>query len=98
MLVELLKSDDKFVGCESALALGRLGEFKAVPDLILLLDEPNGNIRFAAADALGQICDPLARDALQQRLNDDDEGVRAKARWALSRFKKLGARETSTGK
>lgn len=98
VLVELLKSDDKFVACESALALGRLGEFKAVPDLIFLLNEPNGNIRFAAAEALGQICDPGAREALQQRLNDEDEGVRAKARWALSRFKKLGARETSTAK
>jgi serine/threonine protein kinase len=98
VLVELLKSDDKFVACESALALGRLSEFKAVPDLIVLLDEPNGNIRFAAAEALGQICDPIARDALRRRLNDDDEGVRAKARWALSRFKKLGAREISTAK
>lgn len=98
VLVELLKSDDKFVACESALALGRLGEFKAVPDLVFLLNEPNGNIRFAAAEALGQICDPGAREALQQRLNDDDEGVRAKARWALSRFKKLGARETATAK
>jgi TolB-like protein len=98
VLVELLKSDDKFVACESALALGRLSEFKAVPDLIVLLDEPNGNIRFAAAEALGQICDPSARDALRRRLNDDDEGVRAKARWALSRFKKLGARELSTAK
>lgn len=96
VLIELLKSEDKFVACESALALGRLGEFKAVPNLIALLDEPNGNIRFAGAEALGQICDPIAREALQRRLNDDDEGVRAKARWALSRFKKVGARETAT--
>ena len=61
---ELEKSDDKFVACESALALGRLGETKAVPDLISLLDEPNGNLRFAGAEALGQICDPIARAAL----------------------------------
>jgi serine/threonine protein kinase len=96
VLVELLKSDDKFVACEAALALGRVGESKAVPDLIALLEEPNGNIRFAAAEALGQICDPVAYDALQRRLNDDDEGVRAKARWALSRLKKAGARATAT--
>jgi TolB-like protein len=98
VLVELLKSEDKFVACESALALGRLGESKAVPDLIALLDEPNGNIRFAGAEALGQICDPIAREALRRRLNDDDEGVRAKVRWALSRFKKVGTRETATAK
>jgi len=75
-----------------------LSETKAVPDLIALLEESNGNVRFAAAEALGQICDPTARDALQRRLNDDDEGVRAKARWALSRFKKVGARATVTAK
>jgi len=94
VLVELLKSDDKFVACEAMLALGRLGESRAVPDLIALLEEPNGNIRFAAAEALGQICDPSAYESLQNRLNDDDEGVRAKARWALSRLKKAGARQS----
>lgn len=96
VLVELLRSEDKFVACESALALGRLGESKAVPDLIAMMDEPNGNVRFAAAEALGQICDPIAHEALQRRLNDDDEGVRAKARWALSRFKKVGSRAAAT--
>lgn len=96
VLVELLKSDDKFVACEAALALGRLAESKAVPDLISLLEEPNGNVRFAVAEALGQICDPIAREPLQRRLNDDDEGVRAKARWALSRFRKADARPTAS--
>jgi HEAT repeat protein len=98
VLVELLKSEDKFVACESALALGRLRESKAVPDLIGLLNEPNGNLRFAAAEALGEICDPIAREAVQRRLSDDDEGVRAKARWALSRLKKVGSRATATAK
>ena len=96
VLVEMLKGDDKFVACESALALGRLGETKAVPDLIALLEEPNGNLRFAAAEALGLLCDPAAYDALQKRLNDDDEGVRAKARWALSRLKKANARASAS--
>ena len=44
------------------------------------------------SDALGQISDPLARQALERRLNDDDEGVRAKARWALSKLKKVASR------
>src|ERR1041384_402343 len=92
VLVELLTSEDKFVACEAALALGRLREMKAVPDLIAMLDQENGNIRFAAAEARGQICDPIARQALELRLNDDDEGVRAKARWALSKLKKVSSR------
>jgi serine/threonine protein kinase len=91
VLIELLNSDDKFVACESALALGGLGESRAVPELMTLLDQPNGNLRFAAAEALGQICDPISRPSLEQRLTDEDEGVRAKARWALSRVRKLGA-------
>jgi len=87
VLVELLTCEDRFVACESALALGRLREYKAVPELIALLDDANGNMRFAAAESLGQICDPRAKEALQNRLNDEDEGVRAKARWALSRLR-----------
>ena len=79
-----------------ALALGRLGESKAVTDLIPLLEEANGNVRFATAEALGQICDVSAYAALQKRLNDEDEGVRAKARWALSRLKKAGALAATT--
>ncbi|HXG68668.1 MAG TPA: HEAT repeat domain-containing protein, partial [Blastocatellia bacterium] len=97
VLVELLRSEDRFVACEAILALGRLQEVKAVPALIDLLEDPNGNVRFAAAEALGHICDLDARRALQKRLNDDDEGVRAKARWALSRLKKkVGARSTAS--
>jgi len=96
VLLELLQSVDTFVACEAALALGRLRESKAVPELIVMLDDPSGNKRFAAAEALGQICDPAARDALQGRLKDDDEGVRAKARWALSRLRKVGAQVAGT--
>jgi serine/threonine protein kinase/HEAT repeat protein len=91
-----LKSEDKFVACEAALALGRLTETRAVPELIHLLEDFNGNLRFAAAEALGQICDRRAVDALRARLKDEDEGVRAKARWALSRLKKVKPKATGT--
>jgi HEAT repeat protein len=53
-------------------------------------------MRFAAAEALGEICDPRAKDALKERLKDDDEGVRAKARWALSRLRKIKPKATVT--
>ena len=92
VLIELIGGDDKFVACEAILALGRLQETKALPQLIGLLEDTNGNVRFAAAEALGHICEQSAGEALQQRLNDKDEGVRAKARWALSRLKKVGSR------
>jgi serine/threonine protein kinase len=94
VLIELLKSEDTFVAGEAALALGRLQEQKAVPALIELLEAPSGNLRFAVAEALGHICDPRARDPLQNKLKDEDEGVRAKARWALSRLKQRCAAAT----
>jgi HEAT repeat protein len=97
VLVELITSRDKFVACEAILALGRLQEFKSVSELTRRLEDPNGNVRFAAAEALGHICDPMTYGALQHRLKDEDEGVRAKARWALSRLKKIGARAVTTG-
>jgi HEAT repeat protein len=53
-------------------------------------------LRFAAAEALGQLCDGSAYSALEKRLKDEDEGVRAKARWALSRLKKAGVRATAS--
>jgi HEAT repeat protein len=53
-----------------------------------MLEDINGNKRFAAAEALGQICDPSSREALRKRLSDEDDGVRAKARWALNRLRK----------
>lgn len=89
VLLDLLHSEDTFVACEAALALGRLSDTKAVPELIAMLDASSGNKRFAAAEALGHLCDPAAQEALQNRLRDEDEGVRAKARWALSRLRKV---------
>jgi HEAT repeat protein len=35
-------------------------------------------------------------EALRERLKDEDEGVRAKARWALSRLKKVKLKATTT--
>lgn len=94
VLIELLGSEDGFVACEAALALGRLGDSKPVPRLIALLESSNGNLRFTAAEALGEIGEPAAREALQNTLKDEDEGVRAKARWALSRLKHVGVAAT----
>ncbi|HEY7547828.1 MAG TPA: protein kinase [Blastocatellia bacterium] len=88
VLVELLQCEDNFVACEAALALGRLKDHTAVAPLIVMLEDINGNKRFAAAEALGQICDPSSREALRKRLSDEDDGVRAKARWALNRLRK----------
>jgi serine/threonine-protein kinase len=88
LLIELVGSEDSFVVCEAALALGRLRRSEAVPQLLGLLQSPSGNVRFAAAEALGRIRDSRASDGLLARLKDEDEGVRAKARWALGRLEK----------
>jgi HEAT repeat protein len=36
---------------------------------------------------LGQIADARAQAALEECLRDEDEGVRAQARWALARLR-----------
>jgi len=88
LLLELVASEDSFVACEAALALGKLRHTEAVPRLMGLLQSPSGNVRFAAAEALGRIRDARAAEGLLGRLKDEDEGVRAKARWALGRLEK----------
>lgn len=87
ILVALLSCEDVFVACEAAVALGQMKTGEALEALLPLLRSPNGNLRFAAVEALGQIGDPRAADALTDLLTDEDEGIRAKARWARSRLK-----------
>jgi serine/threonine protein kinase len=87
ILIALIGCEDVFVACEAVLALGQMKCREAVEPLLSLLRSPNGNLRFAAVEALGHIGDPRAREALADLLADEDEGIRAKVRWALSRVK-----------
>lgn len=67
-LVSFLGTDDADLRTYVALALGLVGDSRAVPHLQRLLEDPDTNVRFHAIEALGRIGDrssaePLARIA-----------------------------------
>jgi serine/threonine protein kinase len=99
-LLEALICDDSMLASQAALALGELGDERALPDLIESLERPDANVRFTSAQALGQLADPVSISALEIRVReDDDEGVRAKAQWAISHIQRVSSatRSRSTG-
>jgi hypothetical protein len=94
-----LARDPSFkVRVEAALILGRLHQPRSIPALVGALRDPNGGVRAAAADALGDVAmrpEPtpavltgaaLPRDALFAALHDPEPGVRRSARAALHRM------------
>lgn len=89
VVLEALACDETFVASEAALALGHINDRRAVPELIDALSSKNASVRFTAAQALGELGDWNAIPKLEIRLREDeDEGVRAKARWAINAIRK----------
>lgn len=79
------RTNDPAILKQAALALGRLGDRRAVPALArLLADESRAFIaRQSAAEALGQLGGDEARRALMAALTDDLASIRQAARQAL---------------
>jgi HEAT repeat protein len=105
VLLEALGCEDSLLAGEAALALGAIRDERALPELTDALTRPDTNVRFTATHALGVIGDPRAVEALDRRMREDeDEGVRAKALWALCRIRrarndsKAYSRGMSTGR
>jgi eukaryotic-like serine/threonine-protein kinase len=89
ILLEALGSEDSLLASEAALALGRLRDSRAERYLIEALSRPDANVRFTSAQALGELANPDALTALEKRMREDeDEGVRAKAFWAVKHIRK----------
>ena len=87
-LIDALQSDvghGKYGQIRSwaARAVGNLGDPRAVPDLIELLNDHSEVVRNSAARALGRIGDHRAEPALEAALRDTSEAVRASAANAL---------------
>ena len=68
---------------EAATACGLLGEEGVVPRLVRLLSDDDSEVRLASIKALGMIGGGMAKNVLQQHLNDADEGIEEAAREAL---------------
>jgi len=89
-LLEALKSQDWKVKVIAAHTLGLLGTKAktAIPALSGLIRDENSDIRFAAAQALGEIGTEAIVPALTQALQDKDENVRVSAAVA---FQQIGS-------
>lgn len=68
-----------------ALALGNIGDERAVEPLIQALKDKNAGVRRVVADALGKIKDERVLEPLIQALEDRDNDVRNRAAKALGK-------------
>lgn len=61
--------------CLAARALGRIGDKRAVADLVAALRDPDPDLRGDAAEALRDLCDPRAAGRLLDNLIGDPDGT-----------------------
>lgn len=89
-LIDMLKDKDEDVRVNVAIALGKIGNPRAVEPLIIALKDED--VRFSSALALGDIKDPRAVEPLIVALNKKEEEVlRRSAAEALGNIKDLSA-------
>jgi HEAT repeat protein len=83
LLIEQLESEDLDIRKAAVVALGRIGDARATPALIGVLDE-DPELVIPAADALAKIGDPRAFDALLALVGEPHAAVRQAAVGALN--------------
>ena len=83
LLVEQLGSEDLEIRKAAVVALGRIGDARAAPALVEVLDE-DPELVIPAADALAKIGDPRAFESLLALVGDPSAGVRQAVVGALN--------------
>lgn len=83
LLIEQLGSEDLEIRKAAAVALGRIGDARAVPALVEVLEE-DSELTFAAADALAKIGDQRAFEPLLARVGDASASARQAVIGALN--------------
>jgi len=86
VMVAALADPDPTVRLYGVLGLTAVHETGAVHALIGVLDDDNFSLRFAAANALGELGDPRAGEALIPLLCDPEYSVRLRATWSLQKI------------
>jgi len=71
------------VRSRAADALGKIGDEKAIPGLLKLLEDSESDVRSRAADALGKIGDEKAIPGLLKLVEHSESSVRWMAAYAL---------------
>jgi cyclophilin family peptidyl-prolyl cis-trans isomerase/HEAT repeat protein len=87
-----LVAPDSIVRRAAALAAGRIGDLRATPLLLQVLDQPDSTVRVAAAFALGLLRDSVALEPLIQRLTGLPPLDTATAGEAVTAIAKIGGR------
>jgi HEAT repeat protein len=82
-LIRALEYGDSITRYDAAVALGKIGDRRAVEPLIKALGDINTNVRQAAAWALFKLEDSRAVEPLIKALGDINTNVREAAAWAL---------------
>jgi cyclophilin family peptidyl-prolyl cis-trans isomerase/HEAT repeat protein len=90
-----LLAPDSVVRRTAALAAGRIGDLRATPYLLQVLDQPDSTVRVAAAFALGLLRDSSAVEPLIQRLTGLPPLDTATAAEAVTALAKTGGRRGS---
>jgi HEAT repeat protein len=83
LLIEQLGSEDLEIRKAAVVALGRIGDARAAPALIEVLDE-DPELVIPAADALAKVGDPRAYEALLALVGDPSAAVRQSVVGALN--------------
>lgn len=86
-MIQIISSENKAERRMAAISLGLYGK-SAVPALIALLGDPDGDVRLAATEALSVIGDPayqVLRERFENKLNDTN--VRAGSLYALGKMR-----------
>jgi cyclophilin family peptidyl-prolyl cis-trans isomerase/HEAT repeat protein len=91
----VLFAPDSVVRRAGALAAGRIGDLRATPLLLQLLDQPDSTVRVAAAFALGLLQDSAALEPLIQRLTGLPPLDTATAAEAVTAVAKIGGRRSA---
>ncbi|MHC4876653.1 MAG: HEAT repeat domain-containing protein [Planctomycetota bacterium] len=84
-LIEIVQGKHRPIVRDAIVALGRIGDKRAVPTLLNALDVATGSHRTSTVEALGRIGDEKAVGPLVKLLEDPDEQVQICAAIALSR-------------
>ena len=88
-----LLAPDSVVRRTAALAAGRIGDLRAIPLLLQVLDQPDSTVRVAAAFALGLLRDSAAIEPLIQRLTGLPPLDTITAAEAVTAVAKIGGRK-----
>ena len=85
-LLEIIETRNPMTSGEAVIALGRIGNRRAVPSLLMMLDHADAGLRAKIAEALGRLGDRSALAKIIALLSDSEETVQLCAVRAVQRI------------